>query len=77
MCVQHRRAHVGVTEKLLNRANIAAGFKQMSRETMPKRMAARRLSDTRLAHRASYSALHESLMQMVARQMAGVRVPAQ
>jgi hypothetical protein len=35
MGVDHRRAHIPMTEELLNRANVVAGFQQMRGERVP------------------------------------------
>ena len=41
MRVNHRRAHIFVTEKFLNSANVVAVFEQVRREGVPERMTTR------------------------------------
>ena len=45
MCIDHRSAHITVTEKFLDRPYIVALLKQTCSERMPERMAARPLGD--------------------------------
>src|SRR5690606_16985430 len=55
--VDHGRTDIGVTEQLLNSANVVTRLEQVGCERMPERVAARRLSDSR----APNSAMHRSL----------------
>ena len=52
MRVNHRRGNVAVPKQLLNRTNILAIFQQVSRETVPERMATGRFGQARLVDRS-------------------------
>jgi len=65
MRVDHGRTHIGMTEQFLNRANIAAGFQQMSRKAVPERMTADLLRQSGLQHGRPKPFLHRVLMNMM------------
>ena len=76
MSVEHGGTHVRMPQQFLHRTNVVPSFEQMSRETMPKGVAARRLQDTRIANGALGSPLSGLFMLMRARKLSRVRILA-
>jgi hypothetical protein len=56
MCVNHRRADILMTQEFLDRADIRSRLEQVSGKTVPQRMTANILHDTRRLLRASLNA---------------------
>ena len=72
--VDHRRAHVGVPQQLLHRANVVAVFHEMSREGMAQSVAAGGLGDARLDAGFFERSLEDGFMEVVAPPLAGLAV---
>src|SRR6266511_3612966 len=51
MCINLRRAHILVSEQLLNRANVVTGFQKARRKGMSQRMATGGLDDSSQTYR--------------------------
>ncbi len=64
MGVDHCRADVFVTQKLLDRADVVAVFQKMSGKRMAQAMAARRLSDTRFEGCLPHCSLEDRLVDV-------------
>jgi hypothetical protein len=64
--VNHRRRHVLVTQKLLDRPNIITRFEQVGRETVPERVAARWLWDFGVANRLLDGLLDDGFVEVMA-----------
>jgi hypothetical protein len=63
--VDHRGAHVFVTQEFLDGANVVARLEEVSREGVPECMTADVLRDTRSAHPFLHGALHEAFVNMM------------
>ena len=77
MRVKHCGSQIGVTQQLLDGADVATRFEQMRRKTMPKGMTARRLQDPRFVHGRLDCSLQDLFMLMVASRKTGVHVSAE
>ena len=65
-CVNHGRAHIGVAQQFLNRANVVPGLQQMGGKRMTQHMRAHRLGDGRQPGRLAHRALHRFGVNMMA-----------
>ena len=70
------RAHITVTELLLDRADVCAAGEQVGGETMSQSMAANRMGNFRPARRVAHGALHRARMEMVEPHYAFTRIAA-
>lgn len=68
MSVDHRRAHIGVAEQLLNGANIVARFEQVCRERVAKGMSCRSFVDPRGLDCALDLSTDSSFVEVVAKE---------
>ena len=64
--VHHRRAHVGVAQQLLDRADVAARLEQVGRERVTKRVRAHALGEARRPRGHRDRPLYRALVQMEA-----------
>ena len=70
MGVNHRRAHVAVPEKLLNRADVVAILEQVGREGVTKAMTRGRLGNPRFPHGLLYGALEDGFVKVMTADLA-------
>ena len=62
--VDHRRLHIATTHQRLNRADVVAGLKEMSRETVAQRLRTDRLGNPDLACGIVHGALEHRFVEM-------------
>ena len=74
MGVDHGRAHVFVTQKLLDGANVVARFEQVGSEGVAEGVAADALGDAGLAYGVLDRPLQERFVEVVAPLLAGLGV---
>lgn len=75
--IHHRRPHVTMAEKLLNRADVRAGLEQMRRERVTKRVAGRALGDRTGSYGYGERALNHRFVQVMPAADAGRRFAVQ
>ena len=73
MGVDHRRAHVGVAQQLLHRADVIAAFQKVRGEGVPKGVGRCRLDDTGIANRLPDGPLDDLVAEVMAAIRAEVR----
>ena len=76
MEVNHRRGDAGVSHQLLDRANIDALLKEMSRITVPKGVKTRLFCNGGLLNRVTEAALEALFVEMIPGDMVRARVNA-
>ena len=65
VCVDHRRADISVSEKLLDGPNVVAVFEEVGREGMAKRVARGPLRDASRGHGPFHRALEHGFVEVV------------
>lgn len=71
MRVNHRRAHIAMTQEFLNAANVDTGVEQVRRKRMAQRMRADFLWDLSFDNRARNRTAHSLIVLMIATQDPG------
>src|SRR5271155_4695484 len=74
MGVNHGGPHIRMSQQFLDRADVLSCLEQVRCKAMPKGMTARRLQDPRLMSGGADGTLQNSLMLVMAHQLAGIRV---
>jgi len=72
--IDHRRAHILVTQQFLNGADVVTVFEQVGCKRVPECVRCCRLDDTRLADRLFDSSLDHRFVEMVPPSLAGLPV---
>ena len=72
--VDHRRRHVRMSEQLLHRADVVAGFQEVGREGVAQGVAAHALGDAGGVGRLADRALRHRVVQMVTAHHAVLRI---
>src|SRR5687767_1537990 len=73
--VDHRGAHIAMSQEFLDRSNIVAKLKQFCREGVAKHVAADRLWDIGSDCGRPNSALHDRFVNMMTSDLPGPRLP--
>ena len=72
--VNHRRAHIFVTQEFLHRADIVTASEQLRREGMPQAMTIRAFHNSDCVYRAFQRALQQSFSHVMALSLSSARI---